>query len=59
MTIPNDQEAIKPCPFCGSVEIYGTWISDSDALMLCEACLAQGPMCDNEEDALQAWNRRA
>ena len=49
---------LKPCPFCGSYDqrfnsAYGLcWYT-------CEDCGCEGPDGDNEQEAIEAWNRRA
>lgn len=54
----NTDTTLKPCPFCGSEPImrrggrYGFWA-------LCQHCGAALRMSDTEEDAANAWNRRA
>lgn len=73
MTIPNDQEAIKPlpCPFCGGNDIR-EGIHQYHGKMFCFDCDAVGPAStpmfgfNNDvsifaqyETTLQAWNRRA
>lgn len=53
---------LKPCPFCGSKKIR-IWtcnetISDS-AWCQCESCLVSTSEEDTDEEAIEAWNRRA
>jgi Lar family restriction alleviation protein len=58
--------AMKPCPFCGSMDIY--WAGDvldydEPALYTysfrCHDCLAQGPSDEKLSTAKKSWNRRA
>ena len=48
---------IKPCPFCGS---HGVTLAENVGVkrkyyVQCD-CLAQGPHCHTEDDAVKAWN---
>lgn len=48
---------IKPCPFCGS---HGVTLAENVGVkrkyyVQCD-CLAQGPHCHTENDAVKAWN---
>lgn len=48
---------IKPCPFCGS---HGVALAELVGVkrrfyVQCD-CLAQGPHCRTEDDAVKAWN---
>jgi Lar family restriction alleviation protein len=56
-------EPLKPCPFCGGVQvaINKPNLRSPWQWMECEAekCLAEGPVKNNEMDAVNAWNRRA
>lgn len=47
-------EKLKPCPFCGSVDVSILMQS----LISCRQCEAEGPPSDTEEEAIAAWNRR-
>lgn len=54
-------EKLKPCPFCKNeymltIERIG-WAEKLHVAGCCK-CLAQGPICDSEEDAIIAWNNR-
>lgn len=51
---------IKPCPFCGS-ENWAMFDCNSGryCVLVCEDCAAQGPYGSTEEEAKEAWNRRA
>lgn len=58
---------LKPCPFCGSKwtqvryinnpfdknHVYGGYRAE------CTDCYAITKACNNEQDAIEAWNRRA
>jgi len=52
---------LKPCPFCGtppaSSEIRG--VVGYSFYVHCLECDADGPMLDERDDAIAAWNRRA
>lgn len=51
------ENKLKPCPFCGSTEIYS---SPHMALVVCKKCRCFGPVVgiSNAEEAIAAWNRR-
>jgi Lar family restriction alleviation protein len=50
---------LKPCPFCGSKDIK---IGMTEALEFlycyCNSCNSKGELCNMEESAIEAWNRR-
>ena len=49
---------LKPCPFCGGeAEIFVSDITDR-ALVYCRGCDAQIKMQQNEQEAIEAWNKR-
>ena len=49
---------LKPCPFCGGeAEIFVSDITDR-ALVYCKCCDAQIKMQQNEQEAIEAWNKR-
>ena len=49
---------LKPCPFCGGeAEIFVSDVTDR-ALVYCRGCDAQIQMKPNEEEAIEAWNKR-
>ena len=49
-----------PCPFCGKI-----WASVSQTketkswFVFCNSCLANGPIIDDIDEAISAWNIRA
>lgn len=48
---------LKPCPFCGSAEIYS---SPHIAVVVCKKCRCWGPnTCITAAQAIDMWNRRA
>ena len=55
----NDEIELKPCPFCGSIEIH---FSDSrggaEGYMSCWNCDTRGPSENNKSSALSSWNER-
>ena len=63
-------EKLKPCPFCGSKDIYVTTQEgriDSTATIFCNSCKTAVILEENEEEgfsekttakAIEAWNRR-
>ncbi len=60
----NEELAVKDCPFCASKEIYGKWAMDEfnqmgTAYFVCFGCRARGPYEYGEQQARDAWNKRA
>jgi len=54
-------EKLKPCPFCGSRNVYhGSYTITKPHIFGadCDNCDAKGPIKDNKEDAAKAWNTR-
>lgn len=50
-------DKLKSCPFCGGeAEVVETLFYDYK--VACEKCGASTPLCDSEEMAVEAWNRR-
>ena len=51
------ENKLKPCPFCGSTEIY---LSLNTKLVVCKKCGCFGPLegISDAEEAIAAWNRR-
>ena len=63
----ENETEIKRCPFCGGEArtngIYWEneaedWVDDYSVVM-CTECGAMGPKCQEEEEAIELWNRRA
>ncbi len=66
----TDQELpdLLPCPFCGESEVSVVESGDSDCLVTCDCCLAEGPIatvgCRDDDDidleleAVTLWNQR-
>ena len=60
----NDMsEKLKPCPFCGSkwtqVRYSNNPFDKNRYRAECTDCYAVTKACNNEQDAIEAWNRRA
>lgn len=51
---------IKPCPFCGGVNIdaHRISISTNNWLVSCDDCLTEGPIGITKEGAIVLWNER-
>jgi hypothetical protein len=47
---------LKPCPFCGGKILFLYTLS---AGIRCEGCGAKITDCEDCEDAIKKWNRRA
>lgn len=61
----KDKE-LKPCPFCGDDGVELAMSAVPSALsggnkqaVFCNMCFAEGPTCEKEDDAIEAWNHRA
>ena len=52
---------LKPCPFCDA-DPYSIRVEKFGINQLqragCGGCLAEGPLCGDEEEAVAAWNVR-
>ena len=48
---------LKPCPFCGSDE-FDVCELQGDYWVECVECECRSSVCDDEEEAATAWNRR-
>lgn len=51
---------LKPCPFCGG-EAERQWGINPKPIywVECTECGIEGVVCLSEEEAIEAWNRRA
>lgn len=52
---------LKPCPFCGSDNIFVDefWERyDEPYFVTCNGCGANGPYTRKKEEAIELWNRR-
>ncbi|WP_082666619.1 Lar family restriction alleviation protein [Acetobacter senegalensis] len=52
-------ERAAPCPFCGSEDISAPHPGDINTWAVCLTCMAEGPVKDTGQEALDAWNTRA
>ena len=49
---------LKPCPFCGGEDLM--MVDDDDYFFVgCNTCDTCGPGEGTEEEAIEAWNKRA
>ena len=49
---------LKPCPFCGGeAEVWVSNVTDR-AIVYCTVCDAQIRIRPNEQEAIEAWNKR-
>lgn len=63
-------DKLKPCPFCGSLNVYKTFEHghiDYSAIIFCNACKVSVKLEENDQEgineitehkAIEAWNRR-
>ena len=49
---------LKPCPFCGSTDVYTMGHKDDGWYARCNKCSAEGPTGETDEKAKKAWNTR-
>lgn len=57
MDVGDKVNEIKPCPFCGSKDVFTG--HRSSFYVHCDECQVDGPWNDrNEQEAIEAWNRR-
>lgn len=62
----NDEicDELKPCPFCGCDDVWPVQVEDEpygagEWYVSCPCCDTRGPLKYTEENAIEAWNRRA
>ena len=48
------KETLKRCPFCG-----GAAELNREHFVRCSECRAETMICDTDDEAISAWNRRA
>jgi Lar family restriction alleviation protein len=48
---------LKPCPFCGCDDVYVSFLPPGVSAY-CSKCKIGGPICDNQQDAIDEWNTR-
>jgi Lar family restriction alleviation protein len=56
-----DPFKLKPCPFCGSLDLEVDHLGDEERpffVVSCSTCEAEGPISRTELRARQAWNTR-
>ena len=54
-----DKIELKPCPFCGSKEVYLDKPDTHCFYVFCANCGVNGTTANTRERAVKAWNRRA
>jgi Lar family restriction alleviation protein len=52
-------EELKPCPFCGENKLILQEIIANNCYVKCLLCITDGPVGENEQEAIDAWNKRA
>lgn len=50
---------LKPCPFCGGEAKHSVWSIQNYHKIECEYCDVEMDYFHHEDDAFEAWNRRA
>lgn len=50
---------LKPCPFCGSDDVFRGQGPEGEHYVLCWGCSAKVETYNGMEDAVNGWNRRA
>ena len=56
----QDEEKLKPCPFCGGEAVYPEGLTVGGYWITCSKCgIEQGHGYMTQEEAIAAWNRRA
>ena len=51
-------EKLKPCPFCGSIDVEEKQYGDNEFWVSCADCGARIPEYEDYDEAIEAWNRR-
>lgn len=54
-------DALEPCRFCGSDQVmlcFVTGFTRSGHFVNCDSCNAAGPLHEDEDAAVAAWNTR-
>ncbi len=54
-----ERRVIKPCPFCGSEPTVEKLTISPKIFICCHTCKISQYNYRKEEDAIEAWNRRA
>ena len=49
----ESEKKLQPCPFCGSADLIKKWY-----FVTCKRCQTDGPIKGDEQEAVDAWNRR-
>lgn len=49
---------LKPCPFCGSDDVFWGMLEEVHCVECCDCC-AKVETCNGIEDAVKTWNTRA
>ena len=49
---------IKPCPFCGSMDVKVESMGSSYHTVVCRNCHAVGPNHNDKGKAITRWNQR-
>ena len=50
---------LKPCPFCGSIDVEEKQYGDNEFWVSCADCGARISEYEDYDEAIEAWNRRA
>lgn len=58
MTNNVDLWNLKPCPFCGSMELEVEENDFGDIVVSCESCFTEGPVAHSKSNAVALWNER-
>lgn len=57
-TTHTERVTLAPCPFCGGALVDLGHTSDAAAFVVCNVCLASGPLSGTDEEAVWLWNTR-